>query len=85
MRNVLTNVVGARPELDVAAGEMKMTGQTLVLCSDGLHTAVPPDVMTAILVQESQLEPAAEALVRAAVDRDASDNITVVLARWIDD
>jgi len=85
MRNVLTNVVGARPELDVTAGEVKMTDQTLVLCSDGLHTVVPSDVMTAILVQEPHLEQAADALVRAAVDRDASDNITVVLARWVDD
>jgi PPM family protein phosphatase len=81
MRNVLTNVLGAKPELDVVVGELAVKGQTLVLCSDGLHTAVPHDVMTSIVVSEPDLQQAADALVRAALERDGSDNITVVLAR----
>lgn len=84
MRNVLTNVLGAKAELDVSVGELALNGQTLVLCSDGLHTAVPHDVMTSILASESDLQQGAEALVRAALERDGSDNITVVLARRAD-
>jgi protein phosphatase len=81
MRNVLTNVLGAKPELDVVVGELAVQGQTLVLCSDGLHTALPHDVLTSIVASEPDLQQAAEALVRTALERDGSDNITVVLAR----
>jgi protein phosphatase len=81
MRNVLTNVLGAKAELDVSVGEVPLEGQTLVLCSDGLHTALPHDVMASILASEPDLSQAADALIRSALERDGSDNITVVLAR----
>jgi protein phosphatase len=74
MRNVLTNVLGAK-------AEVPLEGQTLVLCSDGLHTALPHDVMASILASEPDLSQAADALIRSALERDGSDNITVVLAR----
>jgi PPM family protein phosphatase len=81
MRNVLTNVLGAKAELEVSVGEIALNGQTLMFCSDGLHTALPHDVMTSILARERGLKQAAETLLRSALDLDGSDNITIVLAR----
>jgi hypothetical protein len=38
MHHVLTNVVGARHELDVTVHELDLEdGQTLMMCTDGLH------------------------------------------------
>lgn len=83
MRNVLTNVVGARPEVDVAIAELELAqGQLLLLCTDGLHGGVPDEQMAAILQAEPDLQAAADTLVRTAVDQDGKDNVTVMLARY---
>jgi serine/threonine protein phosphatase PrpC len=82
MRHVLTSVIGARPELDVRVQELSLTdGQTLVLCTDGLHGALPDYVIASTLRDQPDLERAAETLVETAVVRDGSDNVTILLAR----
>ena len=82
MRHVLTDVVGVRPELspDVQV-EPVQAGDTLVLCSDGLHGAVTPERLAAIL--ETNPEPAvsADRLVQEALEGGATDNITVIVVR----
>jgi protein phosphatase len=80
LRNVLTNVLGARPDLEVQAGELDLDGQTLLLCTDGLHGVVSDDQMSSILTREKDLHRAAEELVRIALET-SKDNITVVLVR----
>ena len=83
MRHVLTSVVGARPEVDAPVQELEMVnGQTLMLCTDGLHGGLPDQVIQSILRAESDLERAADKLVEAAVNRDGSDNVTILLARY---
>jgi PPM family protein phosphatase len=81
MRNVLTNVVGARPELEIQAAEIDLEHETLLLCSDGLHTSLSSEEITEVLVAESDLQRAAKALIRNALERDGKDNITAVLVR----
>jgi serine/threonine protein phosphatase PrpC len=82
MRHVLTSVIGARREVDVSVHELTLTdGQTLVLCSDGLHGAVPDSMIASTLKEQPDLERAAATLVETAVARDGSDNVTIVLAR----
>ncbi len=81
MRNVLTSVLGARPDLDVTVGNITVTNQTLLLCSDGLHTAVGEDAISAILSRERELDGAVEALVAAALQGEGTDNITAVLVQ----
>ena len=50
MRNVLTNVVGSRPEVEVAVGEFDLTeGQLILLCTDGLHSGLSDEQIAAIL------------------------------------
>jgi protein phosphatase len=83
MRHVLTSVVGARPDVDVKTEELALVdGQTMLFCTDGLHGALPDDVILSILSSEADLERAADALVDTAVKRDGSDNVTVLLARY---
>ena len=83
MRHVLTSVVGARPGLEVPVEEMDLVdGQTILLCTDGLHGALTDDAIRTMLQSEPDLERAADTLVETAVTRDGKDNITVVLARY---
>lgn len=82
MRHVLTDVVGVRPELspDVQVEPIE-AGDTLVLCSDGFHGSVTPERIAGIL--EGAPEPAVSAgrLVQEALDRGATDNITVIVVQ----
>jgi serine/threonine protein phosphatase PrpC len=83
MRSVLTNVVGARPDVDVSVGEFDLTdGQVILMCTDGLHGGVSDEQMTAILKEHPDLQQAADMLVQTAVKQDGRDNITVMLARY---
>jgi serine/threonine protein phosphatase PrpC len=83
MRNVLTNVVGARPDVDVTIGEFDLAdGQLILLCTDGLHGGVSDEQMAAILQAETDLQRAADTLVQTAVTQDGRDNVTVMLARY---
>lgn len=81
MRNVLTNVIGAKPDLELEVHEMPWNGETLLLSSDGLHNPLSPETMAEILCMRADPRDAAEALVRAALDRDGKDNITAVVVR----
>lgn len=82
MRNVLTSVVGASPELTLEVEEHPAGGVTLLLCSDGLHGALSQDEMLAILRATPDVASAADALVQAAVAAEGShDNVTAVLVR----
>jgi PPM family protein phosphatase len=83
MRHVLTSVVGARPELEVNVEELDLVdGQTIMLCTDGLHGALKHPDVEAVLQRESNLDRAAAQLVDMAVERDGKDNVTVTLARY---
>jgi protein phosphatase len=53
---------------------------TLIICSDGLHSAVT-DAEIAELASRRSLEQACQELIALANARGGSDNITVVLAR----
>jgi serine/threonine protein phosphatase PrpC len=81
MRHVLTSVVGARDETDVEIGECALRGgETLLLCSDGLHGTLDDLTIELILAGGGTVEQMAERLVVAALDRNANDNVTALLA-----
>lgn len=79
MRNVLTNVVGAKLELAVEVLDADLPGATLLLCSDGVHGALSDDMMAEIIAGEPDLQKASQALVQAAMDNGSTDNVTAVL------
>ena len=83
MRNVLTNALGARDQVDVHLSESDlMTGDVMLLCSDGLHGVVDGDALKAILEDQSDLELAARELVEAALDGGSRDNVTALVGRY---
>jgi protein phosphatase len=58
-----------------------LTGDVLVLCSDGLHGSVSGGDIAAVVSRTNDLHAAAEKLVSLANERDGGDNITVQLIR----
>jgi protein phosphatase len=83
MHHVLTSVVGARLELEVGVQELDLEdGQTLMMCTDGLHGVMPDDVIRETLQAEPDLERAADRLIETALARQSRDNVTVLLARY---
>jgi len=58
-----------------------LTGDVLLLCSDGLHGPVTAAEMGKVASGRSDLEAAAQELVAMANQRDGSDNISLQLIR----
>jgi protein phosphatase len=83
MRHVLTNVVGAREDVDVQIGERVLAdGEVLMFCTDGLHGEISDEDMKQIFTREQDATTAAEALVAAVLERPARDNVTAVVVRY---
>jgi serine/threonine protein phosphatase PrpC len=82
MRHVLTDVVGVRPELSPQLqNEPVLSGDTLVLCSDGLHGALAQEQLMTALRQHGEPAAAAQQLVQYALDNGTTDNVTVIVIR----
>lgn len=80
MRHVLTNALGAREETEIHVAEHPLAdGDTLLLCTDGLHTVCAPEQLRDLLRSSEDLEQVAASLVRAAIEGGARDNVTVVV------
>ena len=82
-RNVVTRSVGvgATVEIDAQRFEALLReGDTLLLCSDGLHGLVSDDEL-ARFASEDRLDDACLRAIVTANQRGGHDNITVVLAR----
>lgn len=82
MRHVLTKVVGLRPELQPSIGECPfVSGDVLLLCSDGVHGAVPDEMLAALLGSRRPIAEIAESVVGEALSHGATDNVTAVVVR----
>jgi protein phosphatase len=82
MRHVLTKVVGLREGMEPAVGTHRFArGDVLVLCSDGLHGAVPDQRLSDTIRSASGVQEIAQRLVDLALKAGATDNITVVVVR----
>jgi len=82
-RNVVTRSVGVGPDIEVdvvAVGEPLKSGDTLVLCSDGLHGQMSDDEIAGFAMGAS-LEQACAELIELANARGGPDNITVAMLR----
>jgi protein phosphatase/serine/threonine-protein phosphatase Stp1 len=76
--NIITRAVGADTEalnLDKRTGQL-MAGDRLLLCSDGLSKTLTEDKLAELLAASG--DASAERLVMAALEAQASDNVTVV-------
>jgi len=83
MKNVVTQALGGAERLSVEIDELTMeSGDILMLCSDGLNSMVPADVLEQLFRDaEGDLEELVDRLIREANERGGDDNITVVLVR----
>jgi protein phosphatase len=83
MRNVLTNVLGAREQVDVHLSERRLRGgEILMLCSDGLHGSLSADDLRGIMAGTPDVALAAQTLVTTAMDRGSRDNVTALVVRF---
>ena len=80
-RNMLTRAIGTSPHVEVDVLVLKVyKGDTVMLCSDGLHGLVADEEISRVLQEQTPPE-AAKTLVNRANEQGGSDNITVVIAR----
>jgi protein phosphatase len=83
MRNVLTNVLGGRPTVEVRMAERELRGgETLVLCSDGVHGVLDEARIVEILQRRDDVNAIAQAIVDAALERGSRDNVTALVVRY---
>lgn len=81
-RHVLSRSLGNNLVVGVDTSDHQIhAGDVLLLCSDGLHGAVPPKEMARIVSHAADLSVAAQDLAAVANDRDGSDNISIQLVR----
>ncbi|MBS1818081.1 MAG: serine/threonine-protein phosphatase [Acidobacteria bacterium] len=82
MRNVLTNVLGARDQVDVHVSEHDLEpGDLVLLCSDGLHGVVDDAALAEIAGGQTDLKLATRRMVDTALERGSRDNVTALLVR----
>lgn len=81
MRHVLTMAIGVSAQLRVHSYALHpQPGMQILLCSDGLHGVVEPEVIADALARdEDSLEARCRRLVAAAKAKGGPDNITAVL------
>jgi protein phosphatase len=83
MRNVLTNVLGGRPSVDVHVTErVLLGGEALLLCSDGVHGVLTPEQLRDLLESTPDAQAAAQQIVQMALDGGSRDNATALVLRY---
>jgi serine/threonine protein phosphatase PrpC len=80
MRHVLTNVIGAQDDVDVAVTSRPvLADDRIVLCTDGVHGPLEDLEIAKIVTRAVDVRSAAESLVAKALDIDGSDNLTALV------
>jgi protein phosphatase len=81
-RNVITRAVGVRAELELEVSQGVLEkGDAFVICSDGLTAHVKDSEILAHALANAP-QGACDALVALTIERGATDNVTVVIARY---
>lgn len=81
-KHILSRSLGNDIVVNVDTSEHQvMTGDVLLLCSDGLHGAVEASEIAALAGHGTDLNTAAHKLVAIAKHRDGSDNISLQVIR----
>jgi serine/threonine protein phosphatase PrpC len=81
-RHILSRSLGSDLFVNVDTSEHHvLTGDVLVLCSDGLHGPVSAADIAGVVSRTNDLNAAAQKLIALANERDGSDNVSVQLIR----
>jgi protein phosphatase len=77
--------IGVSPQLRIHSYALTpQAGTQILLCSDGLHGVVEPELIAEVLGETATLESKCSKLVAAAKEAGAPDNVTAVLLRASD-
>ena len=80
LRHVLTSVVGTRDDVKPGAREERLlSGDTFVLCTDGVHGRLDSAAFVSVLAVGSNSEQRATRLVDEALTRGTTDNATALV------
>lgn len=81
LRHLLTNVVGTVEPLSHVDHRIDriQAGDRFLLCSDGLHNVLAPEVLSVFLASGEDADRTASALVDAALERKTKDNVTALI------
>jgi PPM family protein phosphatase len=83
MKHVLTNVIGARDQIDCRVTERELKREeTFLFCTDGLHGIVELSAIEKILRAPDPPEAVADRLVQAALEAGGADNVTALVVRY---
>jgi protein phosphatase len=82
-KHIISRAVGtdARVKVDRRVLDV-LPGDTLLLCTDGLHGVVGDDDIAATLLAEPDIARAVMKLIEASLDGGAPDNVTAVVVRF---
>lgn len=79
--NVITRAIGTSPDLFVDIEVFAVqTGDTYLLCTDGLYNAIDGELMAAALGEIDQ-NAAVNRLVQQALDHGATDNVSAIVIK----
>jgi PPM family protein phosphatase len=86
MRNVLTNVLGARPRTDIHVAEEQLAdGDVLLLTTDGVHGVLDHGQLERLVGEGDNPGDVAASIVLAAIGHGSRDNCTAVVAKYVPD
>jgi protein phosphatase len=81
--NIILQALGVQEKVEVVLSHVPLRrGDTVVVCSDGLHGPVTDDDIKQILLEEPDVQKACTRLIARANEHEGPDNITVVVARF---
>ncbi|MCP4338485.1 MAG: serine/threonine-protein phosphatase [Desulfobulbaceae bacterium] len=83
-RNILDQAVGNAMEEPETGSERLEINDILLLSTDGFHNLVLPDAIIFELQRKEELKTRADSLVKLALKRGGTDNITIVMAEMSD-
>ena len=82
-RNVLTNVLGSRAQVDVHMAEEPMTsGALVILITDGIHGVMDDPALQSLVGDGQHPQTMANRIVQEALTRGSRDNCTAVVGRF---
>jgi protein phosphatase len=84
-KNVIVRALGMKDTVKVDTRfEAPRPGDAIVLCSDGLSGPVTDEQLLELVSGAGNLPVATQRLIDAANESGGPDNITCVIARWIE-
>jgi protein phosphatase len=82
-RHIISRAIGTHSEVKADEHSVDLEpGDTLLLCTDGLHGVVDDETIARVLCATSDVAGSAANLIQAALDAGGPDNIAVVLVHF---